>query len=315
MSVLCRIYEIFVTNTVNFDFIIALSYNVNVRWLQSRAMKKQELTAINFKRDMPNNSYRTIWISDLHLGSTQCQADVLLDFLKYNDSEKLYLVGDIIDFWALSKKMYWPEDHNTVIQKVLRKARHGTQIIYIPGNHDENIRDYDSYVFGDITVKKSDIHTTAAGKRLLVVHGDEYDTIARYHRWLAKLGSTAYDFLLEINRCYTRIRRWLGVQSHFSLAGYVKFKVKNAVQFISDYEESIVNTLRDEGVDGVVCGHIHHAEIKDIGGFLYVNTGDFVESCTAIVEHQNGNLELVNWHKTEAALAFEPLETESLPTI
>ena len=315
MSALCRIYEIFVTNIVNFDFIIALSYNVNVHWLQSRAMNKQEITTINFRRDMPNNSYRTIWISDLHLGSTQCQADVLLDFLKYNDSEKLYLVGDIIDFWALSKKMYWPQDHNTVIQKVLRKARHGTQIIYIPGNHDENIRDYDNYVFGDITVKKSDIHTTASGKRLLVVHGDEYDTIARYHRWLAKLGSTAYDFLLEINRCYTRIRRWLGVQSHFSLAGYVKFKVKNAVQFISDYEESIVNTLRDEGVDGVVCGHIHHAEIKDIGGFLYVNTGDFVESCTAIVEHQNGNLELVNWHKTQTALAYEPLETERLPTI
>jgi UDP-2,3-diacylglucosamine pyrophosphatase LpxH len=270
-------------------------------------MKEPELSTIKFRRDMPNNSYRTIWISDLHLGSTQCQADVLLDFLKYNDSEKLYLVGDIIDFWALSKKMFWPRDHNTVIQKVLRKARHGTQIIYIPGNHDENIRDYDSYVFGDIAVKKSDVHTTAAGKRLLVVHGDEYDTIVRYHRWLAKLGSDAYDFLIEINRVYTRIRRYLGIQSHFSLAGYVKFKVKNAVQFISDYEESIVNTLRDEGVDGVVCGHIHHAEIKDIGGFLYVNTGDFVESCTAIVEHHNGKLELVRWQKAELAINLVPI--------
>jgi UDP-2,3-diacylglucosamine pyrophosphatase LpxH len=308
MSVLCRIYEIIVTSGINRVFIVGLSHNFHLRWLQSRAMKKQELTTIKFRRDMPNNSYRTIWISDLHLGSTQCQADVLLDFLKHNDSEKLYLVGDIIDFWSLSKKMYWPRDHNTVIQKVLRKARHGTQIIYIPGNHDENLRDYDSYVFGDITVKKSDVHTTAAGKRFLVVHGDEYDTIARYHRWLAKLGSEAYDLLLEINRFFTRIRRWLGVQSHFSLAGYVKFKVKNAVQFISDYEESIVNTLRDEGVDGVICGHIHHAEIKDIGGFLYVNTGDFVESCTAIVEHSNGSLELVRWHKAEAVLDYESLE-------
>jgi len=257
---------------------------------------------------MKNTTYRTNWISDLHLGSTQCQADVLLDFLKYNDSEKLYLVGDIIDFWALSKKMYWPRDHNTVIQKVLRKARHGTQIIYIPGNHDENIRDYDNYVFGDITVKKSDVHTTASGKRFLVVHGDEYDTVVRYHRWLAKLGSESYDILIEINRFLKIIRRWFGVQSQFSLAAFVKFKVKNIVQFISDYEESIVNSLKNDDFDGVICGHIHHAEIKDIGGFLYVNTGDFVESCTAIVEHYSGTLELVRWLKTETVINYEPME-------
>ena len=250
---------------------------------------------------MENNNYRTIWISDLHLGSTQCQADVLLDFLKNNDSEKLYLVGDIIDFWALSKKMYWPRDHNTVIQKVLRKARHGTQIIYIPGNHDENVRDYNNYVFGDIVVKNSDVHTTANGKQFLVVHGDEYDTIAKYHKWIAKLGSAGYDFLLEINRLLRMIRRLLDIQSNFSLAAFVKFKVKNIVQFISDYEESIVTTLRNEGLDGVICGHIHHAEIKEIEGFLYVNTGDFVESCTAIVEHFNGTLELLKWHKVKAA--------------
>ena len=248
---------------------------------------------------MENNSYRTIWISDLHLGSTQCQASVLLDFLKYNESEKLYLVGDIIDFWALSKKMYWPTDHNTVIQKVLRKARHGTHVIYIPGNHDENVRDYDSYVFGDIVVKNSDIHITTAGKKFLVVHGDEYDTIAQYHQWIAKLGSVGYDALLEINRFLRSIRRLLGVQSNFSLAAFVKFKVKNVVQFISDYEESIVSTLKNEGLDGVICGHIHHAEIKSIDEFLYVNTGDFVESCTAIVEHQDGTLELVQWQKGE----------------
>lgn len=263
---------------------------------------------------MDTNSYRTIWISDLHLGSTQCQADVLLDFLKHNDSEKLYLVGDIIDFWSLSKKMYWPRDHNTVIQKLLRKARHGTQIIYIPGNHDENLRDYDSYVFGDITVKKSDVHTTALGQRFLVVHGDEYDTIARCHRWLAKLGSESYDILIEINRFLKIVRRWMGIQSHFSLAAFVKFKVKNVVQFISDYEESIVNTLKDEGLDGVICGHIHHAEIKDIGGFLYVNTGDFVESCTAIVEYNNGTLELVNWRKSETIKDCDSLEA-SLPNL
>jgi UDP-2,3-diacylglucosamine pyrophosphatase LpxH len=244
---------------------------------------------------MNTSFYRTIWISDLHIGSTQCQADALLDFLRHNDSEKLYLVGDIIDFWALSKKMYWPRDHNTIIQKILRKARHGTQIIYVPGNHDENVREYDDYVFGDIVVKNSDIHTTAKGKRFLIVHGDEYDTIAKHHQWLAKIGSLGYDWLIEINRFLRLCRRLFGRQSQFSLAAFVKFKVKNVVQFISDYEESIVRTLKNEGLDGVICGHIHHAEIKEIDGFLYVNTGDFVESCTAIVEHQDGSLELIRW--------------------
>ncbi|WP_150050540.1 MULTISPECIES: UDP-2,3-diacylglucosamine diphosphatase [Methylomonas] len=245
--------------------------------------------------------YRTIWISDLHIGSTQCQADTLLDFLKHNDSHKLYLVGDIIDFWALSKKMYWPGSHNTVIQKILRKARHGTQVIYIPGNHDENVRDYTDYVFGDILIKQSDIHTTAQGRRFLVVHGDEYDTIAQHHRWMAKLGSIGYDWLIQINRFVRSFRRIFGVQSHFSLAAYIKFKVKNVVQFMSDYEESIVKTLKKEGVDGVICGHIHHAEIKQIEGFMYVNTGDFVESCTAIVEHHDGRLELIKWHPLSLA--------------
>lgn len=246
---------------------------------------------------MEVNSYKTIWISDLHIGSSQCQANILLDFLKHNESEKLYLVGDIIDFWALSKKTYWPTEHNTVIQKILRKARHGTQVIYVPGNHDENIREYDNYVFGEIVVKNSDVHTAVDGRRFLIVHGDEYDTIAQYHQWVAKLGSVGYDALLQINRIIRFFRRWLGIKSHFSLAAFIKFKVKNVVQFISDYEQSIVTTLNKEGLDGVICGHIHHAEIKMIDQFLYVNTGDFVESCTAIVEHADGNLELVRWHK------------------
>ncbi len=250
---------------------------------------------------MSHSTYRTIWISDLHIGSTQCQSDVLLDFLKYNDSEKLYLVGDIIDFWSLSKKMYWTTEHNTIIQKLLRKARQGTEIIYVPGNHDENVRDYESYVFGDIVVKVSDIHTTAQGKRFLIVHGDEYDAVARHHKWLAKIGSVGYDWLIALNRFWRLFRRLFGIQSQFSLAAYIKFKVKNAVQFISDYEETIVQTLKNENLDGVICGHIHHAEIKTIENFLYVNTGDFVESCTAIVEHHNGELELIRWKKQESA--------------
>lgn len=263
---------------------------------------------------MTTQRYRTIWISDLHIGSTQCQADALLDFLKNTESEKLYLVGDIIDFWSLSKKMYWPRTHNTIIQKILRKARHGTQIIYVPGNHDENVRDYDNYVFGDIVVKNSDIHTTAKGERFLIVHGDEYDTIARHHRWLAQIGSVGYDWLIEINRGLRFLRRLLGIQSHFSLAAFIKFKVKNVVQFISDYEESIVRSLVDEGVDGVICGHIHHAEIKMIGDFWYINTGDFVESCTAIVEHFDGQLELIKWHsETNPPLLLDQPEALELP--
>ena len=251
-------------------------------------------------RLMKTNNYRTIWISDLHIGSTQCQADILLDFLKFNESERLYLVGDIIDFWALSKRVYWPRAHNTIIQKLLRKARHGTEVIYVPGNHDENVRDYDEYIFGDITVKNSVIHTTLKGLKFLVVHGDEYDTIAKYHRWIAKLGSKGYDLLLEVNRILRGVRRLFGLRSHFSLAAFVKYKVKNAVQFISDYEESIVATLNDEGLDGVICGHIHHAEMKDMNGFFYINTGDFVESCTAIVEHFDGELELIQWKPLES---------------
>lgn len=259
---------------------------------------------------MSEFTYRTIWISDLHIGSTQCQADMLLDFLKHNDSEKLYLVGDIIDFWSLSKKMYWPKTHNTIIQKLLRKARQGTQIIYIPGNHDENVREYDSFVFGDIVVKNSDIHTTLQGKHFLVVHGDEYDMVARHHQWLAKIGSVGYDWLIEINRFLRLFRRILNLpSSHFSLAAFVKFKVKNAVQFMSDYEQSIVYTLRNQNLNGVICGHIHHAEIKDIEGFLYVNTGDFVESCTAIVEHFNGELELIRWRKQEVEVLEEQAAT------
>ena len=244
---------------------------------------------------MITRRYKTIFISDLHIGSTQCQADTLLDFLKHNESETLYLVGDIIDFWALSKRVYWPRDHNTIIQKILRKARHDTKVIYVPWNHDENVREYDEHVLGDIEVRNSIVHTTVDGKRFLVVHGDEYDTIAKYHQWIAKLGSKGYDFLLEVNRAVRAVRRVMGIQSHFSLAAYIKFKVKNAVQFISDYEQSIVMTLKDEGLDGVICGHIHHAEIKEMDGFLYVNTGDFVESCTAIVEHDCGRLELIRW--------------------
>lgn len=269
--------------------------NFPVEWKSLIADQAPDRCRIRDGYTMTPQRYRTIFISDLHIGSTQCQADVLLDFLKFNESEALYLVGDIIDFWALSKKVYWPKDHNTIIQKILRKARHDTRVVYVPGNHDENVREYDDHVFGDIEVRNSAIHQAADGRRYLVVHGDEYDTIARYHRWVARLGSASYEILLKLNRWIRTIRRVLGIQSNFSLSAYVKFKVKNAVQFISDYERSIVQSLAHEGVDGVICGHIHHAEIKSIGDFIYANTGDFVESCTAIVEHFDGRMELIRW--------------------
>jgi UDP-2,3-diacylglucosamine pyrophosphatase LpxH len=182
----------------------------------------------------------------------------------------------------------------------------------VPGNHDENIRDYHSYIFGDIVIRNSDVHTTLEGKKFLVVHGDEYDTIAQCHKWLAKLGSDGYDFLIWINRFLRIVRRWFGLKSNFSLAAFVKFKVKNVVQFISDYEEGIVNSLKDQKLDGVICGHIHHAEIKEINGFLYINTGDFVESCTAIVEHFDGAIELIKWEKVTASAVEEPMLEASL---
>lgn len=259
---------------------------------------------------MTTNKYRTLWISDLHIGSTQCHSEMLLDFLKHNESEKLYLVGDIIDLWALSKKgMYWPPEHNTIIQKLLRKARHGTKVVYIPGNHDDPLRYYDGHVFGDIEVKIQDTHTTVDGKKLLIVHGDEYDLVAQNYQWLAHIGSLGYDWLIEINRWLRPIRRWLGFQSNFSLSAFVKYKVKNAVQFMSNYEEAIVTSLKDGSMDGVVCGHIHHAEIKEIDSFLYINTGDFVESCTAIAEHYDGSLELIRWKK-HGSVQIEAIEAE-----
>ena len=244
------------------------------------------------------NNYKTIFLSDLHIGSTQCNAEMLLSFLKYNESEKLVLVGDIIDLWALSKRIYFPQTHNTIIQKLLKKSRNGTEIIYIPGNHDEPLRDYDNTSFGNIHIKNSYIHTTINDKKFLVIHGDEYDVITLNHKWLSKIGNVGYDLLIDANRLMKWIQKLLNINSTFSLSAYIKNKVKNIVQVISDYEESLVETIQDKNLDGIICGHIHHAEIKVIKDKLYLNCGDFVESHTAIVEHFDGTLELVNWNFT-----------------
>ncbi|RQS19048.1 UDP-2,3-diacylglucosamine diphosphatase [Burkholderia sp. Bp8998] len=262
------------------------------------ALSPHEPTATHVtQHDDPEPSthrYRTIWLSDIHLGSSGCQAPYLLDFLRHNDSEYLYLVGDIIDGWQLKKGWYWPQAHNDVVQKVLRKARKGTQVVYIPGNHDEGARQFCDLAFGDIQVRGEAFHTTLAGKRLWIVHGDLFDGVIQHAKWLAYLGDTLYTLILVLNRWFNRIRSRLGFQ-YWSLSQYLKHQVKNAVNFISQFETVMTDEARRRGCDGVVCGHIHKAEIRDIDGVLYCNDGDWVESLSALVETMEGELKVVYW--------------------
>ncbi len=247
--------------------------------------------------------YRAIFISDIHLGTKGCKADFLLDFLKHCESEHLFLVGDIVDGWRLKRSWYWPQAHNDVVQKLLRKARKGVKVVYVPGNHDEPFRDYCGVHFGGVEVLPDAIYETPEGKRYLITHGDAFDGIVRYHRWLALLGDWAYGTALTVNTWVNRIRRRLGF-SYWSLSAYLKLKVKNAVQFIGDFERAVAEEARRRGVDGVICGHIHHAEMRDIDGVLYMNDGDWVESCTALVEHFDGRFEILHW----AALRSLPID-------
>jgi UDP-2,3-diacylglucosamine pyrophosphatase LpxH len=238
--------------------------------------------------------YRSIWISDIHLGTRGCKAEFLLDFLKHNESDYLYLVGDIIDCWRLRRAWYWQQAHNDVVQKLLRKARKGTRVVYVPGNHDEPLRDYTDMQFGGVMVVEEGIHVTADGRRLLVLHGDKFDGIVKYARWLAILGDRAYNLILELNHWYNLARRYLGYP-YWSLSAYLKGRVKDALRYIEDFEVAIAEEARRRGVDGVVCGHIHKAEIRQFGPVLYCNDGDWVESCTALVEHADGRLEILDW--------------------
>jgi len=244
--------------------------------------------------------FRTVWISDTHLGTAGCNADLLLDFLKSIQPETLYLVGDIIDGWRLKRGWYWPPRHNDVVRRVLKLANKGTRVVYIPGNHDEAARDYTGLSFGGVDVVPEIIHTTADGRRLLVLHGDEFDGVVLYARWLAFLGDYAYAALLKLNIGFNRIRRRFGLP-YWSLSAHLKKKVKNAVAFISRFEEAVAHAAAERGVDGVVCGHIHSAEIREFGGVTYYNDGDWVESCTALVEHANGRMEIIDWAKRVAA--------------
>jgi UDP-2,3-diacylglucosamine pyrophosphatase LpxH len=238
--------------------------------------------------------YRAIWISDIHLGTRGCQAERLLDFLKHTESEYLYLVGDIVDGWHLRKRWYWPQAHNDVVQKILRRARHGTQVFYLPGNHDEAARAFCGLRFGGVLVTNKAVHTTAAGQKLLALHGDQFDAIMGCAKWLAHLGDTAYTFALGLNVVFNFFRRLLGF-SYWSLSAYLKHKVKNAMEHISAFETFIADEARRRSVDGVVCGHIHQVDMRKIGRVLYCNDGDWVESCTALVENAQGHLSLINW--------------------
>ena len=238
---------------------------------------------------------RSIFISDVHLGTRACQAERLLSFLRHYDSEYLYLVGDIVDFWAMSRGIHWSQQQNTVVQKVLKRARQGTRVIFVPGNHDEALREYVGTSFGDIDLVQEHVHVAADGRRYAVLHGDEFDQVTRHHRWVAILGDVAYHLLVRLNVWLSLARRTLGISGYWSLSGYAKRKVKSAVSFIYDFEDSVMRAVRDRGMDGVICGHIHSAAIKDIEGMTYINCGDWVDSCTGIVEHHDGRMELVNW--------------------
>lgn len=238
--------------------------------------------------------YRAIWISDVHLGTRGCQAEFLLDFLRHTESEYLYLVGDIIDLWRMRRSWAWRQAHNDVVQKLLRKARKGTKVMFIPGNHDEMFREFLNSDFGQIEIRPEHVHVTRKGERFLIIHGDQFDAVVTYAKWLAVLGDWSYTMLLSLNTTFNEVRRRLGYP-YWSLSAYLKHKAKRAVEFIGRFEEALATEAARRGVDGVICGHIHKAEMRRIGDILYCNDGDWVESCTALVEHLDGELEILHW--------------------
>jgi len=253
---------------------------------------------------------RTVWISDLHLGTPGCQARALLDFLRTTRCHTLYLVGDIVDGWQLRRSWYWPQAHNDVVQKLLRKARKGTRVVFVPGNHDEFARRYVSHNFGGVDVVDECIHVTADGRRLWVTHGDLFDGVIQCAKWLAYVGDIAYELTLKVNRWFNQARARLGFP-YWSLSKYLKLKVKRAVSYVSDFEVAVAREARRRGADGVVCGHIHHAEIRDIEGVLYCNDGDWVESLTALVEHHDGRLEIIDCSHALQVTPSAVLEAEA----
>jgi len=242
----------------------------------------------------PKRRFRTIWVSDIHLGTRGCNAEMLVDFLKSVECDTLYLVGDIIDGWRLKKGWYWPDAHNEVIRRILKMAHRGTRVVFVVGNHDEMLRDYAGLTFGGVELLIEAIHATADGRRLLVTHGDAFDAVVLYHKWLAYLGDHAYELVMRLNVVFNICRRRLHLP-YWSLSAYLKKRVKNAVSYIGRFEEAVAHEAVMRGLDGIVCGHIHSAEIRDIAGITYYNDGDWVESCTALVEDRLGNMRILDW--------------------
>jgi UDP-2,3-diacylglucosamine pyrophosphatase LpxH len=261
-------------------------------------------------RPMPprprSQRYRTIWISDVHLGTRGCKAEMLFDFLRANESDMLYLVGDIIDGWRLTRNWFWRPSHSAIIDEILRKARAGTRVIYVPGNHDEALRPYVGHSFAGVEVIGEAVHQTADGRRLLVIHGDHFDGVVMYAKWLAYFGDWAYCMALRLNDVVAGARRKLGLP-YWSLSRWLKNRVKNAVEYIGRFEGAVAREVRRRKLDGVVCGHIHKAEIRQMDGVLYCNDGDWVESCTALVEDYSGKLQIIAWTDTQPARSRAPL--------
>ena len=246
--------------------------------------------------------YRTVFLSDLHLGTRGCRTDFLVDFLNRVECERLFLVGDIVDGWRLRKSWYWDRSHDEVIRLLLRAAREGTEVTYIPGNHDEALRDWLGMEIAGVRLVNEAVHNAADGRRYLVIHGDQFDSVVRYAKFLAHLGDWAYDWALTMNRWFNAARRRLGYP-YWSLSQWLKRQVKEAVKAIDRFETALAQEARRRGLDGVVCGHIHHAEMRMVQGILYMNDGDWVESCTALVEHADGRFELIDWAQ-ENRLSF-----------
>jgi UDP-2,3-diacylglucosamine pyrophosphatase LpxH len=247
--------------------------------------------------------HRTIFISDLHLGTRGCKAELLADFLGRNTCQTLYLVGDIIDGWQLKRRWFWNDAHSRVVHEILRKVDDGTRVVFIPGNHDEFLRSYCGRSYAGIEVQREAIHQTADGRRLLVTHGDQFDGVINFARWLAHLGSWAYERALQLNELLHRVRHLLGFP-YWSLSAWLKHAVKDAVEYVCRFEDAVAQVAELRGLDGVVCGHIHQAQIRQIGGVLYLNDGDWVESCTALVEDARGHLEIVRWPACVSAPAY-----------
>jgi UDP-2,3-diacylglucosamine pyrophosphatase LpxH len=246
----------------------------------------------------PRTKHRTVWISDIHLGTRGCNAEMLVDFLCSIQCDTLYLVGDIVDGWQLRKGWHWPAAHNEVVRRILKMAHKGTRVVYVVGNHDEMLRDYTGFSFGGVDIVNDIVHECKDGRKLLITHGDAFDTVVLYARWLAVLGDKAYSLLLRLNVVLNAARKLFNLP-YWSLSAYAKRRVKNAVEFVGRFEEAVARAAHERGMDGVVCGHIHTAEIRQIGDVTYYNDGDWVESCTALVEEHDGTFRIIDWPKVK----------------